>query len=82
MMVEANIVNVFVGIESPNDESLGETKKFQNVRSGGTLVEKVRRIQDARHGSLDGMILGFDHDDETIFDAQVEFIAQARGGST
>ena len=25
-----------------------------------------------------GMILGFDHDDETIFDAQVEFISEAR----
>ena len=25
-----------------------------------------------------GMILGFDHDDETIFDAQVKFIAEAR----
>ena len=25
-----------------------------------------------------GMILGFDHDDETIFDAQVKFISEAR----
>ena len=35
LMVEANIVNVFVGIESPNEGSLRETKKYQNVRSGG-----------------------------------------------
>ena len=34
-MVEANIVAVFIGIESPNEESLRETKKFQNVREGG-----------------------------------------------
>jgi radical SAM superfamily enzyme YgiQ (UPF0313 family) len=78
LMVEANIVNVFVGIESPNEASLRETKKFQNVRSGGTLVDKVRRIQEAGMEVMCGMILGFDHDDESIFDAQVKFIAEAR----
>ena len=39
LMVEANIVSVFVGIESPNEASLRETKKYQNVRKGGTIVE-------------------------------------------
>jgi radical SAM superfamily enzyme YgiQ (UPF0313 family) len=78
LMVEANIVNVFVGIESPNEASLRETKKFQNVRSGGSLVEKVQRIQDAGMEVMCGMILGFDHDDETVFDAQVKFISEAR----
>jgi len=77
-MVEANIVNVFVGIESPNEGSLRETKKLQNVRPGGTLAEKVRRIQDAGMEVMCGMILGFDHDDETIFEAQVKFISEAR----
>ena len=42
LMTEANIVSVFIGIESPNEESLRETKKFQNVREGGTIVERVR----------------------------------------
>src|SRR4051812_21050876 len=78
LMVEANIAAVFVGIESPNEESLRETKKFQNVRDGGTLVEKVHRIQDSGMEVWCGMILGFDHDDETIFDAQLAFIAEAR----
>ena len=54
---------MFVGIESPNEASLRETKKFQNVRAGGTLVEKVRRIQDAGMEVWCGMIVGFDHDD-------------------
>ena len=35
LMVEANIIAVFIGIESPNEASLRETKKFQNVREGG-----------------------------------------------
>jgi radical SAM superfamily enzyme YgiQ (UPF0313 family) len=78
LMVEANIVNVFVGIESPNESSLRETKKFQNVRPVGTLAERVRRIQEAGMEVMGGMILGFDHDDETVFDAQIEFISEAR----
>jgi radical SAM superfamily enzyme YgiQ (UPF0313 family) len=78
LMVEANIVNVFVGIESPNEASLRETKKLQNVRPGGSLVEKVQRIQEAGMEVMCGMILGFDHDDESIFDAQVKFTKEAR----
>src|SRR6185312_982544 len=78
LMVDANIVNVFVGIESPNESSLRETKKFQNVRPVGTLAERVRRIQEAGMEVMGGMILGFDHDDETVFDAQIELIAEAR----
>ncbi|QEH31742.1 Radical SAM superfamily protein [Aquisphaera giovannonii] len=78
LMVEANIVSVFVGIESPNEASLRETKKYQNVRAGGTMLEKVRRIQDAGLEVWCGMILGFDNDDATIFEAQQEFIRDAR----
>jgi radical SAM superfamily enzyme YgiQ (UPF0313 family) len=78
LMGDANIASVFVGIETPNEASLRETKKFQNVRTGGTLVEKVRRIQEAGMEVWCGMILGFDHDDESIFEAQVRFVAEAR----
>ncbi len=77
-MVEANIVRVFIGIESPNEESLRETKKFQNVRTGGTIVEKVHRIQEAGMEVWCGMIMGFDNDDAGIFDRQVAFIQQSR----
>jgi len=78
LMIEANIISVFIGIESPNEESLRETKKYQNVRSGGTMLEKVHRIQDAGIEVWCGMIMGFDNDDSSIFNAQVEFIQQAR----
>jgi len=44
LMVDAGITSVFVGIESPNEASLRETKKFQNIREGGTLLDKVHRI--------------------------------------
>jgi radical SAM superfamily enzyme YgiQ (UPF0313 family) len=78
LMTDANIIAVFIGIESPNEESLRETKKFQNVRAGGTILEKVHRIQNAGMDVWCGMILGFDNDDETIFEAQRRFITEAR----
>jgi radical SAM superfamily enzyme YgiQ (UPF0313 family) len=78
LMVNANIIAVFIGIESPNEASLRETKKFQNVRDGGTMLEKVHRIQDSGMEVWCGMIIGFDNDDETIFEAQRKFIQEAR----
>jgi radical SAM superfamily enzyme YgiQ (UPF0313 family) len=78
LMVDANIGAVFVGIESPNEESLRETRKLQNVRAGGTMVEKVHRIQQAGMEVWAGMIVGFDNDDETIFEAQHKFLDSAR----
>ena len=78
LMVEANIISVFIGIESPNEKSLKETKKLQNVRPAGTIVERVHRIQNAGMEVWCGMIMGFDNDDATIFDAQRKFLKDAR----
>ena len=47
LMLAANILSVFIGIESPNEASLLETKKHQNVKAGRTLVERVRAVQQA-----------------------------------
>jgi radical SAM superfamily enzyme YgiQ (UPF0313 family) len=78
LMVEAGISFLFVGIESPNEASLRETQKLQNVRAGGSMLDKVRRIQDAGMEVFAGMIVGFDNDDDTVFDAQRDFISSAR----
>jgi radical SAM superfamily enzyme YgiQ (UPF0313 family) len=78
LMVEANIISVFIGIETPNEKSLKETRKFQNVRPAGTIVERVHRIQEAGMEVWCGMILGFDNDDASIFDAQRRFLREAR----
>ncbi len=77
-MVDANIQSVFIGIESPNEDSLRETKKFQNVRPAGTLVERVHAVQNAGLDVWCGMIVGFDHDRASIFDIQREFLEEAR----
>jgi radical SAM superfamily enzyme YgiQ (UPF0313 family) len=78
LMVDANIVVVFIGIESPNEASLRETRKLQNVRRGGSMVDKVRRIQDVGMEVHAGMILGFDNDDESVFESHRKFLASAR----
>jgi len=78
LMVEANFVSVFIGIESPNEESLRETKKFQNMRDGRSMIEKVYVIQDIGLDVWCGMIVGFDNDDTSIFDMQREFLERAR----
>jgi radical SAM superfamily enzyme YgiQ (UPF0313 family) len=78
LMTEANIQTVFIGIESPNEESLRETLKLQNVRPVGTLVERVRRVQQAGLDVWCGMIVGFDHDDPSIFAAQRQFLRESK----
>jgi radical SAM superfamily enzyme YgiQ (UPF0313 family) len=78
LMVEANICVLFVGIESPNEESLKEAKKLQNLRRGGTMIEKLRRIQERGMEVWAGMIVGFDNDDTRVFAAQRRFVTDAR----
>ncbi len=78
LMTEANINAVFVGIESPNEDSLRETRKNQNIRPrAGTMLDRVRKIQRAGMEVWCGMIVGFDSDDETIFEAQRRFLEQS-----
>jgi radical SAM superfamily enzyme YgiQ (UPF0313 family) len=79
LMVDANIRLVFIGIETPNEASLRETRKLQNLRTGQkSMLEKVHLIQRAGIEVWCGMILGFDNDDASIFDAQRAFIKDAR----
>lgn len=78
LMTEANFITVFVGIETPNEEALRETKKFQNLRSERTLIEKVHSIQAAGLEVWCGLIVGFDHDDSDVFTLQREFVEQSR----
>jgi radical SAM superfamily enzyme YgiQ (UPF0313 family) len=76
LMRQANFTTIFIGIESPRAASLEETKKNQNLR--GDLLDSVHRIQRAGLEVMAGMIVGFDHDDQSIFDEQFRFIQEAR----
>ncbi len=71
LSAEAGITWVFIGIETPNVESLKETKKRQNV--GVDLVDQVQVFLDHGISVTGGMIVGFDHDGLDIFERQFEF---------
>jgi radical SAM superfamily enzyme YgiQ (UPF0313 family) len=75
-MVQAGFNAVFIGIETPHEESLAECGKFQNENRD--LMASVRAIQHSGLEVQGGFIVGFDSDPLTIFDAQIRFI-QASG---
>ena len=46
--------------------------------NAGTLLERVHRVQQRGIDVWCGMIVGFDHDDPSIFDVMPKFLAEAR----
>ncbi len=78
-MVEAGFSMTFLGIESPNPDTLLKTKKKQNTRKGeeNYLLKAVRTIQQKGIEVTGGFILGLDGDRENIFDTQIQFIQEA-----
>ncbi len=75
LMVSAGFVKVFLGIETPEADSLKACSKVQNV--GRDMVEAVRVIQAAGLEVMGGFIIGFDQDKPDIFERQFEFIQKA-----
>jgi hypothetical protein len=67
----AGLTHVFVGIETPNEESLREAHKRQNMRVD--LPTQVQRFLDHGIAVTAGMIVGFDADDPGIFERQYDF---------
>ena len=75
LMAQAGFTAVFIGIETPNEDSLLECNKNQN--KGRDLVECVKTVQ--RHGMevWGGFIVGFDADPLSIFRSQINFIQKS-----
>jgi radical SAM superfamily enzyme YgiQ (UPF0313 family) len=74
MMSAANFAKVFLGIETPNVESLHECGKIHNASRD--LVQTVETIHEHGLQVMGGFIVGFDSDSESIFDTQIQFIRQ------
>ncbi len=72
LMCQANFNKVFLGLETPNLESLKECGKTMNVNRD--LEESVHIIHQHGMQVMAGFILGFDNDTESVFDAQIRFI--------
>jgi radical SAM superfamily enzyme YgiQ (UPF0313 family) len=75
LMVAAGFETVFVGIESPNPESLEECNKRQN--QDRDMIDSVRRLHRRGLQVQGGFILGFDADPPSIFERQIRFIQQS-----
>jgi radical SAM superfamily enzyme YgiQ (UPF0313 family) len=75
MMTAAGFDMVFVGIESPSEESLVECNKLPN--KGRDLLAAVKTIQNHGLQVQGGFIVGFDSDPISIFKTQIEFIQRS-----
>jgi radical SAM superfamily enzyme YgiQ (UPF0313 family) len=71
-MVKAGFDTVFVGIETPDENSLAECRKVQNENRD--LMDSVKTIQRSGLQVQAGFILGFDNDPPSIFDRMARFI--------
>ena len=73
-MRDAGFRRVFLGIETPVEESLKEAQKSQNR---GNLLDSVKTIQSYGMEVMAGFIVGFDNDPEDIFERQIDFIRKS-----
>lgn len=72
MMQDVNFVAVFVGIETPDPETLVLTQKKQNTRR--SIAESIHRI--TQHGMIvnAGYIVGFDNEPDHVADSIIQCI--------
>jgi radical SAM superfamily enzyme YgiQ (UPF0313 family) len=75
LMKRAGFRRVFLGIETPVEESLKEAQKGQNTRRG--LIDSIRVIQSYGMEVMAGFIVGFDTDPDNIFEIQMNFIRES-----
>ncbi|HEV2153645.1 B12-binding domain-containing radical SAM protein [Bradyrhizobium sp.] len=75
LMGAANFFGIFVGIESPDPETLVAMRKKQNTRRN--IAESIHKIYAAGMLVTAGFIVGFDNEKVAMADAMVDFIEEA-----
>ncbi len=75
LLVTAGFDRVFIGIESPNEESLVECNKHQNEHRD--IVASVKKLQNHGLQVQAGLILGFDSDPVSVFKSQIKLVQQS-----
>jgi radical SAM superfamily enzyme YgiQ (UPF0313 family) len=71
LCVEAGLTTTFIGIETPSEESLRETRKFQNLRR--SMQDSIETFVATGIAVRGGLIAGFDSDGPDIFERLYEF---------
>jgi radical SAM superfamily enzyme YgiQ (UPF0313 family) len=74
-MKDANFFAIFVGIESPDPETLVQMKKKQNTRRN--IAECVHKIYGYGMFITAGFIVGFDTEKVSMGQAMIDFIEEA-----
>ncbi len=72
LMSDAGFDSVFLGLETPAEESLAECGKHQNCSVD--LLAAIRTIHQHGMEVMGGFIIGFDSDPPNIFERQIKFI--------
>jgi radical SAM superfamily enzyme YgiQ (UPF0313 family) len=75
LMLDAKFRNVFIGIETPQEESLKFSLKNQNLKRD--LVSNIHKLHQAGFTILGGFIVGFDTDKEDCFKNIIDFIQES-----
>lgn len=75
LMVKAGFNHIFIGIETPNEESLAECGKSQNLRRD--IIISIRKLQKKGMVVSGGFIVGFDNDPPDIFTRQIDLIQRS-----
>jgi radical SAM superfamily enzyme YgiQ (UPF0313 family) len=74
-MKDANFFAIFVGIESPDPETLAQMRKKQNTRRN--IAECVHKIYSYGMFVTAGFIVGFDTEKVSMGQAMIDFIEEA-----
>ena len=75
LCAEAGLDQVFIGIESPNSDSMKEVKKIQNVNVD--MAGIIKKFYQYGIFPQCGMMVGFDADDNDIFRRQFELAMES-----
>jgi len=75
MMAQAGFDSVFIGIETPDTNSLTECCKTQNKNRD--LLKDIKKIHRSGLQVMGGFIVGFDSDPPSIFQRQIDFIQKS-----
>jgi len=75
LLLDAGFRHIFIGIETPNAESLQNSLKKQNLRCD--LMTDIYDLHRAGFIVAGGFIVGFDSDERTIFKIQADFIQKS-----